>query len=168
MNAATLTIDDQVDAVLHKIALSASLTLSPQELYDVPVMNERTYRLDHFMLEKGLLKIAGENRVITSKGLEIANFGGWVSYQKQLRREKPRNIYAVETLQIKYESEIGSLRNQIERYKQELRSKSIKDGETSRIIKNLIEQNKSSKLMYFISGIGIGIVLASILSYLLF
>lgn len=168
MDATTLTIDEQVDVVLHKIALSANLTLSLHELYNVPVMNETTYRLDHFMLEKGLIKISGENRTITGKGLEIENFGGWASYQNQLRRTKPRNVYGIETLQIKYESEIASLRREIERYKNDLQSRSEKEVETSRIVKSLIEQNKSSKLMFFIGGIALGLVVASLLSYLLF
>ena len=168
MNTTTLSINDQVDQVLHKIALSKNLTLSLHELYDVPMMNETAYKLDHLMLEKGLLKISGEERTLTGKGLEIVNFGGWSSYQKQLRREKPRNIYGIETLQFKYETEIATLRRELQRHRNESQLHSEKEVEASRIISSLIEQNRSSKLMFFIGGIAVGLFVASILSYLLF
>ena len=101
MGTSAYTMDDQVDIVLHKIALSPNLTMDLNELYDVAVMNEETYNLDHFMLEKGLLKLAKEGRTITGKGLEISNFGGWIAYQRQLKGERSRNIYGIEILQRK-------------------------------------------------------------------
>lgn len=168
MNATTLLINDQVDQVLHKIVLAKNLTLNLRDLYGVTIMDQATYRLDHLMLEKGLLKISGEERTITAKGLEIVNFGGWASYQNQLRKEKPRNIYGVETLQFKYESEIATLRREIQRYKNDGQSRAEKEVEASRVISSLIEQNRSSKLMFFVAGIAVGVFVASVLSYLLF
>jgi hypothetical protein len=167
MDTSTDTMDDQVDTVLHKIALSANLTLNLNELYNVSVMNENSYLLDHFMLEKGLLKIAKEGRTITGKGLEIANFGGWIAYQRQLKKES-RNVYGLETLQRKYESEIASLRNEIKMQKNELEARAEKEEALSQTIRNLIEQNKSNKLMMLMGGIVTGIVLSSVLWYFLF
>jgi hypothetical protein len=168
MDTSTLTIDDQVDLVLHKIALSPHLTLNLNQLYAVAVMNENTYHLDHFMLEKGLLKISGENRTITAKGLEIANFGGWVSYQKQFKKERPRNLFGLETQQLKYDNEFAAMRREIQKYKSELQAKNEKEIAASNIIISLIEQNKNSKLMFFIGGIAVGILIAGVLSYVLF
>jgi hypothetical protein len=168
METSAITIDDQVDIVLHKIAMSPNLTLNVNELYEVSVMNESTYLIDHFMLEKGLLKMAGENRTMTGKGLEIANFGGWLSYQKQFKRERPRFVQGIDTRQFRQESEMASLRGEIERYKLELLERAEKELASAQVIKSLIEQNKSSKLMFFIGGIAIGLLAASVLSYVFF
>lgn len=62
-------LDDQVDIALHKIALSQNLTLSIEKLYGVKIMDENAYLLDHFMIEKGLIKVVKEGRAMTGKGL---------------------------------------------------------------------------------------------------
>jgi hypothetical protein len=41
MEATALTIDDQVDILLHKVAVSPNLTLSLHALYGLPVMYDR-------------------------------------------------------------------------------------------------------------------------------
>jgi hypothetical protein len=161
-------MDDQVDLVLHKLALSPNLTLSLHDLYDVPVMDESTYQLDHFMLEKGLFKAVKEGRSLTGRGLEIANFGGWASYQRQLKKERPINLYGTETLHRKYEGELSSLRKELDRNRKELQAKAEKEIESSHIIRNLIEQNKSNHVMVYMGGIVSGMLLSSLLWYFLF
>ena len=168
MDTSTYTLDDQVDIVLHKIALSPNLTMDVHDLYDVNVMNEHTYNLDHFMLEKGLLKIAKDGRTITGKGLEISNFGGWIAYQRILRKEKTRGVHGFETIQQKYEAEIISLKNQIEEQKNELLKNADKETRTVQIINNFIEQNKSAKIIALMAGIVIGLAISSVLWYALF
>jgi hypothetical protein len=119
------------------------------------------------MIEKGLLNIAGNNRTITGKGLEIVNFGGWVAYRRQLQKEKPRTLYAFETSFRKHEAEITSLKKEIQEYKAQLQKQSEKDSESTMMIANLIEQNKQSKIMTFVSGVAVGLLVASALSALL-
>src|SRR5688500_2911486 len=82
--------DDKIDYYLHKISVTSNLTMHPRDLYEVPVLDAETYLLDQVMLEKGLLKIDKESRVISAKGLEIAEFGGWLSYKTQLQKEALR------------------------------------------------------------------------------
>jgi hypothetical protein len=168
MEASTYTLDDQVDIVLHKIALAPHLTLGVNELYDVIVMNENAYLLDHFMLEKGLLKLTKEGRTITGKGLEISNFGGWVAYQRQLKKENPRNVFVADALQRRHEKDVQRLRSELAQCKLELESKAEKEVASSGIIKSLIEQNRSNRLMMFMGGIVTGLVLSSILWYFIF
>ena len=83
------TFDDKVDYYLHKISMAPNLTMKLADLYEVSVLDEETYLLDQIMLEKGLLKISKDARVISSKGLEISNFGGWLIYKKQWKKENP-------------------------------------------------------------------------------
>jgi hypothetical protein len=168
METTARTRDDQVDFVLHKLAVSPNLTLSLHDLYEVPVMDESMYQLDHFMLEKGLMKAVKEGRSMTARGLEIANFGGWVSYKRQLKKDRPINLYSTETLHRKYEVELASLRKELDRQRKELHARTEKEIESSSIIRNLIEQNKSSHLMVFVGGIVTGMVFSSLLWYFLF
>ena len=83
------SVDDKVDYYLHKIAMAPALRLDPRELYEVQVLDEEAYLIDQVMLESGLIKIERESRVITSKGLEISNFGGWTLHQRLLSQIHP-------------------------------------------------------------------------------
>jgi hypothetical protein len=168
MDTSTYTLDDQVDTVLHKIAMSPTMTLSLHELYNVTVMNENAYHLDHYMIEKGLLKIAADGRSITGKGLEISNFGGWTAYQKQFKKDRGLNLHGPSTLQRKYETEISSLRKEIARHKAELEERSEKELVSAALIRNLINQNSNNKLMMLMAGIVVGLVLSSVLWHLIF
>lgn len=168
MDISTFTLDDQVDITLHKIALSPNLTLGIHDLYDVPVMDEMTYRLDHFMLERGLLKIVGESRSITGKGLEIANFGGWVAYQRLLRKDNPRHLHTIESVHRKHNQEIYSLKKELESLRQEVKSRDEKELANSKIIHNLIEQRRITRVMIFVGGIVSGLLLSSLLWFMLF
>jgi hypothetical protein len=167
METYAATLDDYVDIVLHKIALSPTLTLSLPELYDVNVMNESAYRLDHFMIEKGLIKIVKEGRAITGKGLEIANFGGWIAYQLQLKKDKSRNVYPSDETR-KFQKELAHLRLEIEQHKAELTLLQKKEADSAAVIRNLIEQNRNSKVLFFIGGIVLGVLCSSLLWYFVF
>ena len=168
INTLTYTLDDQVDKVLHKIAMSPTLTLDPHELYGVSVMNENVYHLDHYMIEKGLVKITADGRSITGKGLEISNFGGWVAYQKQFTKERGLNLHGPATLQRKYEAEISSLKKEISRHKAELEARSEKEVASNEIIKGLISQNSSTRLMMLLGGVVLGLVISSALWHFIF
>ena len=168
MDTSIYTLDDQVDTVLHKIAMSPTLTLSLNELYNVPVMDENAYHLDHYMIEKGLLKISADGRSITGKGLEISNFGGWAPYQKQFRKERGLNLHGPSTLQRKYENDISELRKDIAKYKAELEARSEKELASAALITNLINQKSSTRLMMLIAGIVVGLVISNILWHFIF
>jgi hypothetical protein len=168
MDTSTYLLDDQVDTVLHKISMSPTMTLGLNELYNVTVMDENAYRLDHYMIEKGLLKISADGRRITGKGLEISNFGGWVAYQKQFKKERSLNLHGPSTLQRKYETDISVLKKEIAKYKAELESKGEKEFASAALIKNLMDQNSNTRLMMLIAGIVIGLVLSSILWHFIF
>jgi hypothetical protein len=168
MDLSIYTLDDQVDAVLHKIAMSPTMTLSLVELYNVTVMDENAYHLDHYMIEKGLLKISADGRGITGKGLEISNFGGWTAYQKQFKKERSLNLHGPSTLQRKYEADILELRKEIAKYKVELEARSEKELASAALVKNLIDQNSNTRLMMLIAGIVVGLVISSILWHFIF
>jgi len=155
------SLDEKVDYYLHKIAMESTLRLDPRDLYEVEVLDEETYLIDQVMIEKGLIKIEKENRVITSKGLEISNFGGWVIHQKLLNREKPHLNKEVNRIE-KKEEEIQLLKAKIDQLKQELQMKSDKESKSYQIMENLMKQVKSDKLSYLIGGIAIGFVLSTI------
>lgn len=82
------SLDEKVDYYLHKISLAPNLTLKLQDLYEVPVLDKDTYLMDQIMLERGLLRIDKDARVISGKGLEIVNFGGWLIYKAQLAKQR--------------------------------------------------------------------------------
>ncbi len=170
MEPSTLIIDNQVDALLHKVAVAPRLTLTVHELFGVPVMDENMYRLDHFMLEKGLLKITGDRRTITGKGLEIVNFGGWSAYKTRFNKQKPRSLYAIDNNQHqkKHELEIAALKQEIQEYKLQLEQQQEREAQSINVVGNLIRQNRQSKLMFFIAGATVGLLVAGTLSFLLF
>jgi hypothetical protein len=160
------SLDYQVDVALHRLALAPKLMLPVSILYDVAVMNESTYNVDHFMLERGLIKVVAEGRALTGKGLEISNFGGWVSYQQHLKRERP----LVNDLRpsFKNQLEIQSLKREIERYKDELRLKSEKEQSSAALVKSLIDQKRSGRTMLLITGAVVGFVVSSLIWLLIF
>jgi hypothetical protein len=168
METSIHVLDEQVDLVLDKIARSPTLTLNVHELYDVPFMNENAYQLDHVLLEKGLIKVIKDGRAITGKGLEIANFGGWISYQKQLRREIPRNVFPANIQQRELEKENKVLREEIAKQKNEIRELIEKEVVSMLINNNLIQQNNSSKIVLVLIGIVSGLILSSLLWYVIF
>lgn len=157
--------DEEVDLVLYRVAQSPTLTMELEELYDSPVLDEKVYLLDHYMIEKGLIKIDRSRRTITSKGLEISNFGGWLAYQRQLRtRQSPGISKSV----LQYQLEIKSLKADLERCEAELASKNEKERRSAKLVKDLIEQNRNSRLATLLSGIVLGLVLSTILSFIIF
>ena len=86
----------------------------------------------------------------TRKGLEVSNFGGWTMYQKLLRRERPDSL--IEQTKNKYLREIADLRKQLGELEGELENKKEREITAYLIIRNLIRQNKHSKLLYLLSG----------------
>jgi hypothetical protein len=155
------SIEDKVDYYLQKIAMASTLRLDPQELYEVEIMDEETYLLDQVMIEKGLIKVEKASRVITSKGLEISNFGGWAIYQKLLNKEV-RPSKEDSTIR-KQEEQILVLKAKISQLQQEIQMKAEKESDAYQIMKNLTQQIKSDKLFYLIGGVAIGFVLSTVL-----
>jgi hypothetical protein len=155
------SIEDKVDYYLHKIAMASTFRLDPQELYEVEIMDEETYLLDQVMIEKGLIKVEKASRVITSKGLEISNFGGWAIHQKLLNKEtyRPRE----DSIARKQEEQIVVLKAKLSQLQQEIQLKAKKESDAYQIMKNLTQQAKIDKLFYLIGGIAIGFVLATVL-----
>lgn len=153
------SIDDKIDYYLHKIAISPNLTLHPLNLYEVEVLDEETCFIDQVMVEKGLIKVEKGVRVITGKGLEISNFGGWYMYQKLLRKENQRQFLESDNNLRKSQRENLSLKQRLSKAEAELQDRIEKDNATQLIIKNLIKQNRASRISLFLAGTVLGVVL---------
>ncbi len=155
-------LDDKVDYFLHKIAMAPILTLDARALYEVEVLDEDSYLVDQVMLEKGLIKIVREARVITGKGLEISNFGGWSLYQKLLRKESQREYIESDKNLRRFEWENARLKNRVLEMEQQLKLSAQKERAAQELVSTLLKRNKTSKIIYVISGIAGGVALASI------
>ncbi|HYF69591.1 MAG TPA: hypothetical protein VD884_15705 [Ohtaekwangia sp.] len=154
------TFDNKVDYYLHKISMAPNLTMKLAELYEVPVLDEETYLLDQIMLEKGLLKISKDARVISSKGLEISNFGGWLIYKKQWKKEHLAREVNSPALK-RHTLEIENLQKEIATLKQELTDRKDQEA-TSLLIKNLLKQNRNNTLLFLLSGFLAGYIIANL------
>jgi hypothetical protein len=168
MERVITSLDDKIDYYLHKISVAPGLTLHPRDLYEVPVLDAETYLLDQVMLEKGLLKINKESRVISAKGLEIANFGGWLSYRKQLHREGLRKETPRPEAERKLALENEMLIKENESLRDELRRRNEKEATTMQIIQNLVLQNRNNTILLLLAGAAIGFLLANLKSLLHF
>ena len=165
MDLVLTSVDEKVDYYLHKISVSANLTLHPCDLYEVPVLDTETYLIDQIMLEKGLLKIFKEERVISGKGLEIANFGGWLAYQKQLKKEPIPKVSRPEgDRRIIHEMEKLQKENAILR--DEILAGKVKEATTVLVIKNLLSQNRNNTILLLLAGVAFGFILANLKSLL--
>jgi hypothetical protein len=165
MERVITSLDDKVDYYLHKISVAPNLTLHPRELYEVPVLDAETYLLDQVMLEKGLLKISNENRVISAKGLEIANFGGWLSYKKQLHKEGLKRDPKTES-EKKLAMEVHQLQKENVSLKAELKQLNEKETATIKIIQSLVLQNRTNTVLLLLAGAAMGFILANLKSIL--
>src|SRR5690606_29540202 len=155
-------LDDKIDYFLHKIAMAPSLTLDPLVLYEVRVLDEDTCFIDQIMVEKGLIKIDRGDRVITSKGLEISNFGGWYMYQKLLRKESQRRFLESDHNLRKFQRENVTLRKKLEDAERALQALIQKEQTSQLIVKNLIQQNRSGRLITFLAGAVLGALATAI------
>ena len=162
MENTVYSLDDKIDYFLHKIAIAPYLTLDPRVLYEVRVLDEDTCFIDQVMVEKGLIKIDGGDRVITSKGLEISNFGGWYMYQKLLRKESQRRFLESDNNLRKFQRENLTLRKRLEDTEMALQARIEKDQATQMIITNLIRQNRSGRLGLFLAGTVLGVIITVI------
>lgn len=166
MENAVYSQDDKIDYYLHKIAIAPQLTLDPRILYEVEVLDEETCFLDQIMVEKGLIKIDRGVRVITSKGLEISNFGGWYMHQKLLRKENQRLFLESDDNIRKFQRENASLKKQLKDADAALLAHDEKDRATKLIIANLIRQSRSNRISLFLTGAVFGVLIA-ILTWIL-
>lgn len=160
------TLDDKVDYYLHKISIAPTLTLDAHDLYEVSVLDEESYLVDQVMLEKGLVKMERGARVITGKGLEISNFGGWSLYQKLLRKEKQKQFFETDETYRKYEQEVLKLKLRINEMEDSIQGLKHKERSAQLIIRNLIKQNKNGKTIFLIGGIVVGILIGLALTFL--
>lgn len=163
MEKTTYKLDEKVDYFLHKIALAPNLTLNARTLYEVEVLDEESYLVDQVMLEKGLIKIVGDTRVITGKGLEISNFGGWSLYQKLLRKESQREFLESDKNLRRFEWENARLKKRVLEIEQQLKLSFEKEQATQALVVTLLKRNKTAKIIHVISGIVAGVALASLI-----
>jgi Mg2+ and Co2+ transporter CorA len=117
------------------------------------------------MLEKGLLKISNENRVISAKGLEIANFGGWLSYKKQLHKEGLKRDPKTES-EKRLAMEVHQLQKENVSLKAELKQLNEKETATFKIIQSLVLQNRTNTILLLLAGAAMGFILANLRSIL--
>lgn len=163
MEKTVYSVDDKVDYYLHKIAMAPALRLDPRNLYEVQVLDEEAYLIDQVMLEKGLIKIEGESRVITSKGLEISNFGGWTLHQKLLIRNRGSRVPKEDVVIDKYEAEIRQLKARVVELEDEAQLRKDKESAAFRILQTMVKQAKTDKLYYLLGGIITGFITAVLL-----
>jgi hypothetical protein len=161
MERVITSLDDKIDYYLHKISVTHNLTMHPRDLYEVPVLDAETYLLDQVMLEKGLLKIDKESRVISTKGLEIANFGGWLSYKKQLHKDRLRKEPKSEN-EKKLALEILQLQKENLSLKGELKQLNEKETTAIQIIQNLVQQSRTNTILLLLAGSALGFILANL------
>ncbi len=159
MQNAVYSLDDKIDYYLHKIAMAPNLTLDPRVLYEVEVLDEDTCFIDQIMVEKGLIKIDRVSRAITSKGLEISNFGGWYMHQKLLRKESQRRFLESDDNLRKFQRENFLLKTRLQDTDAALQAHIEKDRAAQLIIGNLIRQNRSSRVSLFLSGAVFGVIM---------
>lgn len=166
MENVVYSLDDKIDYYLHKIAIAPQLTLDPRILYEVEVLDEETCFLDQIMVEKGLIKIDRGVRVITSKGLEISNFGGWYMHQKLLRKENQRLFLESDDNIRKFQRENSSLKKRLKDADAALLAHDERDRAAKLIIANLIRQSRSNRISLFLTGAVFGVLIA-ILTWIL-
>jgi hypothetical protein len=166
MERVITSLDDKIDYYLHKMSVASNLTLHPRDLYEVPVLDAETYLLDQVMLEKGLLRINKEMRVLSTKGLEISNFGGWVAYKKQLTKERFLKEPKSES-EKKLTLEIHQLKKETQDLRLELKRRNEKDVATTMIIKNLVRQRRANTILLLLAGMSIGFIIANLKALLL-
>lgn len=164
MERVIASLDDKVDYYLHKISVTPGLTMHPRDLYEVPVLDAETYLLDQVMLEKGLLKIDRDSRVISTKGLEIANFGGWNAYKRQLHKDRFKTSSRSD-LEKQLGRDIQLLQQENEELKKELQRRDEKEAATILIIKSLVQQNRTHILLQLLAGVAVGFILGYIIGY---
>ncbi len=163
MEKTAYKLNEKVDYFLHKIAMAPNLTLDARALYEVEVLDEESYLVDQVMLEKGLVKVVRDARVITGKGLEISNFGGWSLYQKLLRKESQREFLESDKNLRRFEWENARLKKRVLEIEQQLKLSLEKEQATQALVVTLLKRNKTSKIIHVISGIVAGVALASVI-----
>jgi hypothetical protein len=163
MEKTIYSVDDKVDYYLHKIAMAPALRLDPRELYEVQVLDEEAYLIDQVMLERGLIKIERDSRVITSTGLEISNFGGWALHQKLLIRDRGSRMPKEEIVIDKYEAEIRQLKARVIELENETQLRKDKELTAFRILDSITKQAKADRLYYLLGGIITGFIAALLL-----
>jgi hypothetical protein len=162
MEKTVYSLDDKVDYYLHKISIAPTLTLDAKVLYETDVLNEESYLIDQVMLEKGLIKLEKGSRVITGKGLEISNFGGWSLYQKLLRKENQQNFLTTDPTYKRISKEVDNLQKRVKELEEQLNEKNQKETFSNRLVSNLIQQNKINKIACFV----IGAITGAVVTYL--
>lgn len=77
-----MDIDDKIDKCLKKLFDANSYTLFAHELYnDDFYMNNTPHIVDRTMIERRLISVDHEVRMLTAFGIEVSKLGGWKSYK---------------------------------------------------------------------------------------
>lgn len=73
-------INDEIDKYLKKLYANKSFKMFATDLYEYLVMNNDGGVIDMTMLEEGLIRIEGDTRMLTSRGIDISKLGGWTVF----------------------------------------------------------------------------------------
>ena len=78
-----MDIDDEIDKYLKKLYESQDYTLFASDLYEGFFMYNVPHIVDETMIDKSLIKVNREVRMLTAFGIDISKQGGWKKYLRQ-------------------------------------------------------------------------------------
>jgi len=83
-----MDIDDKIDNYLKKLFEARDFTLFAHELYsDDFYMNNVPHIVDRTMIERHLISVDKEVRMLTAFGIEVSQLGGWKSYKNRMAEQ---------------------------------------------------------------------------------
>jgi hypothetical protein len=95
-----MDIDDKIDKGLKKLFESNNYTLFAHELYnDDFYMNNAPHIVDRTMIERGLISVDQEVRMLTAVGIEICELGGWKVYKNRKAEHARKEMVSQAELQ---------------------------------------------------------------------
>lgn len=84
----TVDIDDEIDKCLKKLSEAKGCKLFTPDLYE-GFMRNVPHVTDQTMIDKGLIVVNKDLRMLTSFGIEVSQQGGWKSYLDK-KKEKDK------------------------------------------------------------------------------
>jgi hypothetical protein len=95
-----MDLDDKIDRGLKKLFVANNYTLFGHELYnDDFYMNNVPHIVDRTMIERGLISVDHEVRMLTAFGIEVSELGGWKEYKNRKAEHARKEMISQAELQ---------------------------------------------------------------------
>lgn len=95
-----MDIDDKIDRYLKMLYEAKEYTMFASDLYgDDFYMKNVPHMIDRTMIERGLVSVEKEVRMLTAFGMEVSQIGGWKLYQQKKSESEMTEIISREELQ---------------------------------------------------------------------